>query len=69
MMASLTVLILSDVICSWCEKKTGETFMNSGIEKHQEHLKKFGHLTSHGICHQCQTELLDKDNIKHRACV
>lgn len=41
--------------------------MNSGIEKHQEHLKKFGHLTSHGICHECQDELLNADNIKRRA--
>jgi hypothetical protein len=40
--------------------------MNSGIEKHQEHLKKFGHLTSHGICHECQAGLLSEDNIKRR---
>ncbi len=64
---SLTTLIKSNVICSWCGRKTGETFMNSGIEKHQEHLKKFGHLTSHGICHECQDELLNADNIKRRA--
>ena len=65
-MMALTVLIQADIQCSWCKKVMGKTFMNSGIEKHQEHLKKYGHLTSHGICLQCQTELLNEDNIKRR---
>jgi hypothetical protein len=67
-MMDLSVLIQGDIKCAWCQKITGKTFMNSGIEKHQEHLKKFGHLTSHGICFTCQRELLETENIKRGAC-
>lgn len=52
-MASLTVLVLTDIECSWCHKIICKRFFDSSDPGKQMMIKKEGRLISHGICPTC----------------